>query len=279
MGTQDPLRAILHFAVHVDRSFLCCRAISLSDRPGVVHLSETNRGSDYRRWNLFPVFPTAVCVSTTARRWLARRDLRLVSRNGCAVQSASIASRGAHANSARYLFSSYARFHSRGDYDLVRSHRVVASSDVSTSRHRHRRWFCPGRILLLPFSRAYARVAGYCESPHRLVLRSGSGSCLDYWRDLLAMGSPASLASDRSRHRGDRVLPSGSDRFSQDRRKVAVEHAVCVGALFARSISVVAVLPEAMSIVGQGHTTNLDWRQTGVPFCEQSFVLRGCLRA
>ena len=24
---------------------------------------------------------------------------------------------------------------------------------------------------------------------------------------------------------------------------------------------------------------NLDWRQTGVPFCEQSFVLRGCLRA
>ena len=53
-----------------------------------------------------------------------------------------------------------------------------------------------------------------------------------------------------------------------------MEHAVCVGALFTRSISVVAVLPEPMSIVGQGHTTNLDWRQTGAPFCEQSFVLR-----
>src|SRR5882724_5867267 len=216
MGAQGPLRAILHFAVHVDRSFLCCRAISLSDRPGVVHLSETNRGSDYRRWNLFPVFPTAVCVSTTARRWLARRDLRLVSRNGCAVQSASIASRGAHANSARYLFSSYARFHSRGDYDLVRSHRVVASSYVSTSLDRHRRWFCSGRVLLLSFSRVFARSASCRESPDRLVLRSGSGSCLVHGRDLLAVRSLAFLASDRSRHRGDRVLQSGSDRFSQD---------------------------------------------------------------
>src|SRR6266403_652707 len=159
MGTQDPVRAILHFAVHVDRSFLCCRAISLSDRSGLVHLSETNRGSDYRRWNLFPVSPTAVCVSTTARRWLARRDLRLVSRNGCAVQSASIAPRGAHANSGRYLFSSYAWFHSRCDDDLVRSSRVVASSDVSTPRHRHCRWLCPGRILLLPLSGVFARAA------------------------------------------------------------------------------------------------------------------------
>src|SRR6266550_5226800 len=183
MGTQDPLRAILHFAVHVDRSFLCRRAISLSDRSGLVHLSETNRGSDYRRWNLFPVLPTAVCVSTTARRWLARRDLRLVSRSGCAVQSASIASRGAHANSARYLFSSYARFHSRGDYDLVRSHRVVASSYVSTSLDRHCRWFCSGRILLLPFSRVFARAASRRESPLRLVLRSRSGCSLDYGRD------------------------------------------------------------------------------------------------
>src|SRR6476620_1577023 len=216
MGTEDPLRAILHFAVHVDRYFLCCRAISLSDRSRVVHLSETNRDSDHSRWNLFPVFPTAVCVSTAVRRWLARRALRLVSRNGRAAQSASIASRGAHANSAWDLFSSYAWFHSRCDNDLVRSDRIVASSDISTSRHRHRRWFCPGRILLLPLSRAYARAAGYRESPHRFVLRSGSGSCLDYGRDLLAMGSPASLASDRSRNRGDRVLQSGSDRFSQD---------------------------------------------------------------
>src|SRR5437763_14491126 len=104
MGTQDPVRAIFHFAVHVDRSFLCRRAISLSDRSRVVHLSETNRGSDYRRWNLFPVFPTAVCVSATVRRWLVRRDLRLVSRNGCAVQSASMSSRGALSHSVRYVF-------------------------------------------------------------------------------------------------------------------------------------------------------------------------------
>ena len=66
------------------------------------------------------------------------------------------------------------------------------------------------------FREPYARAAGCRESPHRFVLRSGSGGCLDYGHDLLAMGSPASLASDRSRHRGDRVLQSGSDRFSQD---------------------------------------------------------------
>jgi hypothetical protein len=50
-----------------------------------------------------------------------------------------------------------------------------------------------------------------------------------------------------------------------------VEHAICVGALFSRSIFVVAVLPQPMSSLGQGHTRNLDWRQTGVPFCEESF--------
>ena len=58
-----------------------------------------------------------------------------------------------------------------------------------------------------------------------------------------------------------------------------MEHAVCVGALFTRSVSVVAVLPDPMSIVGQGHTANLDWQEAGEPFGEQSFVLRGCLRA
>src|ERR1700756_5317721 len=125
MGTHDPVRFVLHFAVFVDRSFFYCCSISLSDRSRVIHLRETNRGSDFCRWNLFPAFSTAICVSATARWWLVRRALRLVSRNGCAVQSASIASRGAHANSARYLFSSYPRFRSRCDDDLVRSDRVV----------------------------------------------------------------------------------------------------------------------------------------------------------
>src|SRR5262245_57335564 len=93
------------------------------------------------------------------------------------------------------------------------------------------------------------------------------------------MVSLANLASNRARHRGDRVFQSGPHRFSQDRREVAVEHAVCVGALFGRSISVVAVLPKPMSTVGQGHVTDLDWRQTGLPRGNESIVLRSCLGA
>ena len=67
--------------------------------------------------------------------------------------------------------------------------------------------------------------------------------------------------------------------FHKTEGKVAVEHAVCFSALFTRSIPVVGVLPEPMSIVGQGHTTNLDWRQTREPFCEDSCVLGSYLRA
>ena len=85
--------------------------------------------------------------------------------------------------------------------------------------------------------------------------------------------------ADRARHCGDRVLRSGPSRFSQDERKVAVEHAVCAGALFARSIFLAAVLPQPVSTLGCGHAATLDWRPTGVSFREQGFVLRGGLCA
>ncbi len=79
---------------------------------------------------------------------------------------------------------------------------------------------------------------------------AGAVVALAHERDLLAVGSFASLANDRAGYRGDRVLRSGSDRFSQDERKVAMEHAACAGALFARSIFLAAVLPQPMSILG-----------------------------
>src|SRR5207249_3153307 len=140
------------------------------------------------------------------------------------------------------------RFLIRGDA-LVLSHWSLALAYLPAPRHRHHRWFCSGSVLLLPLSRAFARVASCRESPHRFLLRGGSGGRLAHERDLLAMECYASLANDRARYRGDRVLRSGSDRFSQDERKVAMEHAVCAGALFARSISLVAVLPQPMSIL------------------------------
>ena len=96
---------------------------------------------------------------------------------------------------------------------------LIALSPVLTYQH-HLIDIVGGFVLagycFYLFRELYARAASCRESPHRFVLRSGSGGCLGYGRDLLAMGSPASLASDRSRHRGDRVLQSGSDRFSQD---------------------------------------------------------------
>src|SRR5262245_4300101 len=216
MGTQDSVRAVFYSALHVDRSFLLCRAISLSDRSRIVRLGKKNHGSDYYRWNLFPAVSIAIRVSATAHRWLARCALRLVSWNGCAAQSAPITSRSVHANSARYLFSSYARFRSCCDDGLVRSNRVVAGSNVSTSLDRYRWRFCPGRILLLSLSRACIGAASGCESPCRFVLHNRRGGYLDSGRGTLAMGSPAYLASHRSRHRGDRVFQSGPHGFSQD---------------------------------------------------------------
>src|SRR5205823_573895 len=149
------------------------------------------------------------------------------------------------------------RFLIRGNA-LVLSHRSLAGAYLPAPCNRHRRWFCPGRILLLPLSRAFARAASCRQSPHRFVLRSGSGGRLAHGRDLLAMGCLASLANDRARHRGERVLRSGSGRFSQDERKVAVEHALCAGALFARSIFVAVILPHPMWILGWGHAASLD---------------------
>src|SRR5437773_171853 len=138
------------------------------------------------------------------------------------------------------LFFIAAPFLCRTDEELrIFSRRVVAAILIAG--------VC---FLLLPLSRAFARAASCRQSPHRFVLRSGSGGRLAHGRDLLAMGCLASLANDRARHRGERVLRSGSGRFSQDERKVAVEHALCAGALFARSIFVAVILPHPMWILG-----------------------------
>ena len=66
MGTRDPLRLVFHSPLHVHRSVLHCRAISLSDRSRVVGLGKTNRGGNNRRWNLLPASSAAVRVSATA---------------------------------------------------------------------------------------------------------------------------------------------------------------------------------------------------------------------
>src|SRR6266571_1661220 len=63
MGTRDPLRLVFHSPLHVHRSVLHCRAISLSDRSRVVGLGKTNRGGNNRRWNLLPASSAAVRVS------------------------------------------------------------------------------------------------------------------------------------------------------------------------------------------------------------------------
>src|ERR1043165_796443 len=152
MGTQDPVRAVFCSALHVDRSFLCCCAISFSDRSRIGRFSKTNHGGDCGRRDLFSLVSVTVCFFATTRSWLARCALRLVSRNGCAVQSASITSRGVHVNPLRHLFSSHAQFHSRRDYDLVRSDRVVPSSHVSASLGRYCRRLCLSGILLLSVS-------------------------------------------------------------------------------------------------------------------------------
>src|SRR5205823_4229904 len=175
--------------------------------------------------------------------------LCLFSRNGFSFQSPPVVARSAAVAPDRSLREkSSRRFLVRGDV-LVLSYRPLAVAHLPTPRHRYRRWFCPGRILLLPLSRAFARVASRGEPSHRFLLYSRSGGRFTHGRDVLAMGSPASLANDRARHGGDWILRSRSGHFSQDERQVAVEHAVCAGALFARSIFLSAVLPQPMSIL------------------------------
>src|SRR5207237_8640984 len=136
------------------------------------------------------------------------------SRTGFAVQSPPVVARRAAVAPDRSLREKSSRhFLVRGDA-LVLSYRSLAVAHLPTPRHRYRRWFCPGRILLLPLSRAFARAASRGQSPHRILLRSGSGSRLIRGRDLLAVGWVVSLAVDRAWHRGDRVLRSGSGPFS-----------------------------------------------------------------
>src|SRR6266705_2864984 len=103
MGARDSLRAVFHSALHVDRHVLHCRAISLSERSGIIELGEANHGGNNRRWNLLPASSAAVCVWPTANRWMARRGFRLVSRHGRAAQSASIVARSPHLNSIFFV--------------------------------------------------------------------------------------------------------------------------------------------------------------------------------
>jgi len=147
-----------------------------------------------------------------------------------------------------------------------------AIAHLPAPRHRHRRWFCPWPDIASTFFREPSHAPPSCrESPHRLVYAGGSGGCLDYGRDLLAMGSSASLAkrllSASWRSRTSERVRSLFIRLEESCRGA---RGFCVGALFTRSISVVACITGANGrIVGQDHTTNLDWRQnSGRRFCE-----------
>jgi len=125
----------------------------------------------------------------------------------------------------------FAAFSCSGDA-LVLSHRLSRCS-LTASHHRHRRWFCPGRILFYLFREP--SLAGCQFVMNRASVRTTQGATVVCsWARSSGPGVSCFFGRRSRSHRGNRVLRSGFDRFPQDERKVAVEHAVCAGALFAR---------------------------------------------
>src|SRR6266853_5467510 len=111
--------------------FFSCRAVSLPDRARIVDLSQADRGGDYRRRNVFPTFSASLRVPAAARRRVARRDLRLVSRNGRALQFATVAPRSVNVDSGRGLFALHARLRANRDYHWVCPDRTFTGDNVS----------------------------------------------------------------------------------------------------------------------------------------------------
>src|SRR5947207_5979577 len=169
MGTRHSIRAVHDPPLHVDRSFLCRRAVSLSNRKRIVDLRQTCRRRDFGGRNLLPTFSPAFRFSATARRWLARRNLRLVSRNGCALQSSTFVARGAYVDPSRCLLPPQSWAHSNCDHCLVLANRRFAGSHLSTSRRRYCRRFRSRGLLLLPFPR---KISPRLRKTPNLIIRT-----------------------------------------------------------------------------------------------------------
>src|SRR5882724_4919677 len=250
MGTRDSVRAVPDNSISVDRSFFYRSAIPLSDRSGAPSLFAARHRRDRRCRNLFSDFSAPLCFSAPAREWLGRRALRLVSRDGRALQSCALTARCVLGVSPPGLYSSHARFSAgRGNY-LDGADRTFARAHISTSYHRHHRWIRSGCLLLLPLWRIFGTTASDRELPNRSLLFLGRVARLDNRYDFQAVGRLASLAEHRSRYSRNCLFRSRSSHFSQKRWSIALEFPVCVRSLFVRPIFIAAALPAPMSIMG-----------------------------
>ena len=183
----------------IDLFFVAAPFLCRSERE-LATLSQAHRRRHSRRRNLFSPVPAALRLRTPARRRLARRSLRLVSRNGSTVQSASLAP---HRALRTILARHYAR-HTRG---LV--------------RHASNIWFVLiGLSAVLTYQHHVMDVVGgfalgvYClyfirESEPRLAGQSKTGESALYYGLgalliaclvvlLLALGRVAALAGNCS---------------------------------------------------------------------------------
>ncbi len=101
MGAAHPVRSAHDRPLHVDRSVFRRRAFPLPQRPRTGYILQANCRRHSRRRRLLSFIPAPLRLRTPARRRLARRPVRLVSRDGSTLQSAAFAPHHAFAPSSR----------------------------------------------------------------------------------------------------------------------------------------------------------------------------------
>ena len=200
--------------IHVDRPSSSSRRRSLANGRGVADLFAAGRAAILLPAFAF-AFPRVLLPAPSCQRMVGAS--LMVSRKDSPLNSPSL-----HRDAVAPVIST--REISRC-YLVARAlsfSAVFRRCSLPAPRYRHRRWFCPGG-LLLPLSRAFARLPVVVNRRIGSYYAAGARSSCSRARSS-AMG--VLLLCPRSRrYRGNRVLRSGSVIFTR-RKESGVEHAV-----------------------------------------------------
>src|SRR5205085_12006728 len=236
-------------ALHVDRSFLRRSAVSLPKQSRTDDILETDRRGDPDWWRLRSVVPAAFRIRTPACARRARRVLRLVSRNGSALQFAAFASHRLAHDPGRSLRAPHSRRFAPRLEHLVRRDRAVRRADLSASCHGCGGRFRARRLLSLLLSRVGNALAGDQEPTRWLLLFDRSGRDRLGRDFVLAMGSFPALACHLVGYCGRRLFRRRTGDFPEMRRRLALDDVVGARTGFVWPANFAALLPPPISRV------------------------------
>ena len=210
-----PLMIVPYMSIDL---FFVAGAVSLPEQSRAGDLHETHRRGHPRRGNLLPSLSAPLRFRASARRRLAGRALRLVSRNGSALNFASVASHRLAHHPRRHLCAAHAGSSCAWRQILwFRSHRAFRRPDLSASRHGRGRRFRARRHTLLLRSFARHRHALPVSQIGAVDWYYGSSGdhVVDYGRISFGHGECFFFGQRIVRYRGDCILQSRSDSFSK----------------------------------------------------------------